>query len=94
MWPTKRGQVVGLDHTVFDQLGAADDALQRRLELVRDVRRELPAVALGKLLLRDVEGEDDRADRFPVGRDAADVKLIDAPRALGAHLAVAVAAAA
>ena len=57
---------------------------------MRDIRRELPAVALGKLLLRDVKGEDDRADRFPVGRDAADVKLIDAPRALGAHLAVAV----
>ena len=86
----KARQVVGPDHTVFDQLGAADDALQRRLELVRDIRRKLPAVALGKLLLRDVEGEDDRADRFPVGRDAADVKLIDAPRALGTHLAVAV----
>ena len=47
-------QILGLDHAVFDQLGAADDALQRRFELVRDIRRELAAVALGKLLLRDV----------------------------------------
>ena len=83
-------QVVGLDHTVFDQLGAADDTLQRRLELVRDVRRELPAVALCKLLLRDVKGEDDRAEELAVGRDAADVKLIHTACALGAHLAVAV----
>ena len=57
-------QILRLDHAVFDQLGAADDALQRRFELVRDVRRELAAVALGKLLLRDVKGQNDRADDF------------------------------
>ena len=57
---------------------------------MRDIRRELPAVALGKLLLRDVKGQNDRAEEFPVGRDAADIELIHAARALGAHLAVAV----
>ena len=48
------------------------------------------AVALGKLLLRDVKGQDDRAEEFPVGRNAADIELIHAARALGAHLTVAV----
>ena len=83
-------QILGPDHAVFDQLGAADDALQRRFELVRDIRRELAAVALGKLLLRDVKGQNDRAEEFPVGRDAADIELIHVARALGAHLTVAV----
>ena len=83
-------QIVGLDHAVFNQLGAADDALQRRFEFVRDICRELPAIALCELLLRDVEGQNDRAEQLPVGRDAADVELIHAARTLGAHLTVAV----
>ena len=37
------GDVLLLHHTVFQQLRAADDALQRRFELVRHVRREFTA---------------------------------------------------
>ena len=57
---------------------------------MRNIRRELPAIALCKFLLRDVEGQDDRAEELAVGRDAADVELIHTACALGAHLAVAV----
>ena len=57
---------------------------------MRDIRRELAAVLLGEFLLRDVEGQDDRAEQLSVGCDAADVELIHAASALGAHLAVAV----
>ncbi|MFR0797183.1 MAG: hypothetical protein ACLSHG_13670 [Oscillospiraceae bacterium] len=58
---------------------------------MRDIRRELAAVALCKLLLRDVKGQNDRAAQFrPPDRDAADVELPDAAAALAAQLAVAV----
>ena len=88
--PDEAGQILGLYHTAADELGAADDALQRGLELVGDVCRKLAAAALGVLLIRHVEGKEHRADRLTAGLDAAEIELIGAPAALAAHLAVAV----
>ena len=70
--------------SVFYKLRAADYPLKRGLEFVRDVRRELTAAALGILLLRHVEGEDDGAACLY----AAYVELILPPGALHAHFAV------
>ena len=82
------GHILRLDHAVLQQLGAADDALERRFQLVRDVRRELAAAALGEGLRGHVEGQQHRADHLAVGLDAAEVELVLAPAALGADLAV------
>ena len=88
MWPTKRGDVLLLHHAVFQQLRAADDALQRRFELVRHVRREFTARLLRCLALGDVESQQHSADRRAACADAADVKLPDTAAALHARLTV------
>ena len=82
------GDVLLLHHTVFQQLRAADDALQRRFELVRHVRREFTARLLRCLALGDVESQQHSADRRAACADAADVKLPDTAAALHARLTV------
>ena len=82
------GNILLLHHAVFQQLRAADDALQRRFELVRHVRREFAARLLRRFALGDVEGQQHRADRRAACADTADVKLPDAAAALHARLAV------
>ena len=78
------------DHALLDQLGAADDALQRRFQFMRYVRGKLAAVALGVFLLGDIERQQHRAHSRAVRIDARDIKLIRAPAALAANLAVTV----
>ena len=82
-------QILGLDHAVFDQLGAADDALQRRFQLVGHVGREFPAAALGVGLLGHIEGQNDAADAVALRLDPADVHLIVPAAAHRPQLAVA-----
>ena len=55
--PDEVGHVLRLHHALFDQLGAAQNALQRRFQLMRHIGGELPAVALGVLLLCHIEGQ-------------------------------------
>ena len=86
--PDEARHILGLDHAVFNQLGAADDALQRRFELVRYICRKFAACLLGGLTLGDVKAQKHRADGLAAGVDAADVKLIDTPGKLGARFAV------
>ncbi len=83
------GHVVRLDHAVLQQLGAADDALKRGLQLMGDVGGELAAVALGIGLLGNVEGQQHRAHHLAVGLDAGHVELVLAAIALHTGLAVA-----
>ena len=82
------GHILLLHHAVFQQLRAADDALQRRFELVRHIRREFAAILLRRLAVGDIEGQQHRADHRLAGGDAAHVELPDAAAALGAGLAV------
>ena len=70
----KAGHILRLHHAALDQLGAAHDALQGRLQLVGDVGGELPAVALGVLLLCHVEGQQHRTYRLAAGLDAARIQ--------------------
>ena len=80
--------ILGLDHAVFNELRASDDALQRRFELVRHVCRKLPTHLLGGFALGNVEAQKNGSDFFARGLDAADVKLINAAGELDAGLAV------
>ena len=54
-----------------------------------DVGGELPAVALGVLLLCHVEGQQHRTHRLAAGLDAARIQLVLLAIALAAQLAVA-----
>ena len=83
------GHIVRPDHAVLQQLGAADDALKRGLQLMGDVGGELAAVALGVGLLGDVEGQQHRAHHLAVGLDTGHVELVLAAVALHTGLAVA-----
>ena len=89
--PDKARHVLRFHKAVFDKLRAADDALQRSLELMRNVRRELAAHTLGLLLLGHVKGEDDRADAPASRLDTCEVEAVIPARALGTYLRVAVA---
>ncbi len=86
--PDKARHIVLLDHAVFQQLRAADNALKRRFQLVGDVCGELAAGLLRRLALGDIERQQHRADRRAVCADAADIKLPYAPAALGARFAM------
>ena len=63
--------------------------MQGRFQLVGDVGGKLPAVALGKGLLRHVEGQQDRTRRPAAGLNAADVQLVLPSAPLQTVLAVA-----
>ena len=80
--------ILGLDHAVFNELGASDDALQRRFELVRHVCGKFTARLLGGFALGNVEAQKNGSDFFARRFDAADVELIDTPGELDAGLAV------
>ena len=88
--PHEAGHILRLHHAAFQQLGAADDALQGRFQLVGDVGGELPAVALGEGLLRHVEGQQHRAHRLAVGLNAGHVELVLPAILLHARLGAAV----
>ena len=85
----KAGHILRLHHAALDQLGAAHDALQRGLQFVGDVGGELPAVALGVLLLCHVEGQQHCTHHLAAGLDAAHIQLVLPAIALAAQLAVA-----
>ena len=80
--------ILGLDHAVFNELGASDDALQRRFELVRHVCGKFTARLLGGFALGDIEAQKNGSDFFARGLDAADVKLVNAAGELRARLTV------
>ncbi len=86
--PDEARNILGLYHALFDKLRTADDALQGRFQLVRDVRRELAPVTLGVLLLGYIKGKDNCACGIAAGLDAAYIKLILAPAARHPYLAV------
>ena len=81
--------ILRLYQTIFHQLGAAHDGLQRGFQLVGHIGGELPAVALGQRLLRHVEGQHHRAGNVALGADAADVQLVLPAVPLRVDLAVA-----
>ena len=83
------GHILRLHHAALNQLGTAHDALQGGLQFVGDVGGELPAVALGVLLLCHVEGQQHCTHRLAVGLDAAHIQLILPAITLAAQLAVA-----
>ena len=83
------GDILGLHEAVFQELGAAQDALEGGLQLVGDVGGELPPGPLGALPVRDVEGQDHGADGLAVGVDAAEVELVVPAVPLLPELAVA-----
>ena len=84
----KAGEILRLHQPRFDQVGAADDALQRRFQLMRHVGGKLPPQLLGIGLLGDVEGQQHAADAGAVGLDGAGVDAVFPPVPLIAELSV------
>ena len=88
--PDEVGHVLRLHHALFDQLGAAQNALQRRFQLMRHIGGELPAVALGVFLLGNIEGQQHRAHDPAVGVDTAQIELVHSAAPMAANFRVAV----
>ena len=74
--PNETRQIFFCYQTVFDQLRAAHDRLQRRLQLVRNIRGKFPPTLLRAHTLRNIKDKDDRADDRTSGTDCADIQLI------------------
>lgn len=69
----KARQILLLHHTGSDQIGTADDALQRRFQLMRYIGGKLAAVLLRKSLLRYIKQQQHRTNDMSIGLDAGNV---------------------
>ena len=87
--PNETRQIFFCYQTVFNQLRAAHDRLQRRLELVRNIRGKLPPALLRAHTLRNIKDKDDRADDRAAGTNRADIQLIGSLPARKLNLAAA-----